>query len=46
MCGELVRKGCVGEGAALVNIKSRDLSVRLALKILQEEVTAKEWQWL
>lgn len=35
-----MRKGRVGEGAAVANtdIKNRDLSMRLALKILQEEV--------
>lgn len=43
-----MRKGFIGEGAAVANIdiQSRDLSMRLALKILQEEVTAKEWWWL
>lgn len=46
--GWWVRKGRVGEGATVANIdiKNRDLSMRRALKILQEEVTAKEWPWL
>lgn len=43
-----VGNGCVGEGAAVAetDIKGRDLSMRMALEILQEEAKAKECQWL